>query len=359
MKDKKKHILAVNFGGIGDEILFFPTLKTIKNSYPDQPHITLVVEPRSASSGKLTNLVDDIITCDIKGKNKYSEIIKLLFKVWNRKYDVVFSSGGSTVVSVLLLLMGIKERIGYNSGRLSQILLTRAVSLKKQQYAGDMYHDLAKAVFPDAVAELPEVDVSEENINWAREKIGTKNKPVIVIHPGVSQMSIRKNIIKFWPAENWIELIMKLVDSDRYKVVLVGGPDDKAIFDKLKDQLAECNVSQNKLIDLYGKTQNIQQLAALVKVSDLIVCVDSAPMHIGVGVNTPTIAIFGPTDENKLLPIKNPNFIAIKNDCECRPCLWDKRQVSCEKLDCLKIPAKQVLNEIEKLLQENLRVLNK
>ena len=44
--------------------------------------------------------------------------------------------------------------------------------------------------------------------------------------------------------------------------------------------------------------------------------------HIGVATNTNTIAIFGPTDEKKLLP-DNPNFIAITNNCVCSPCLWE------------------------------------
>ena len=86
-------------------------------------------------------------------------------------------------------------------------------------------------------------------------------------------------------------------------------------------------------------------LARITKKAEVLICSDSAPMHIGVAVGTKTLALFGPTDEKKLLPVSE-KFIAIKNNADCRPCLWDKRQTTCERLDCLKID----LDEVVKLI---------
>mgnify|MGYP004679548095 FL=1 len=41
-----RKILAVNFGGIGDEILFLPTLWSLKKEYPNAS-ITLALESRA------------------------------------------------------------------------------------------------------------------------------------------------------------------------------------------------------------------------------------------------------------------------------------------------------------------------
>ena len=83
----------------------------------------------------------------------------------------------------------------------------------------------------------------------------------------------------------------------------------------------------------------------------MLICVDSAPMHIGVGLKKPVIALFGPTDEAKLLPVGNKLFTAIKNDSlTCRPCLWDKRQTSCKKTDCLNIEPDYVFNVLTEKL---------
>ena len=79
-------------------------------------------------------------------------------------------------------------------------------------------------------------------------------------------------------------------------------------------------------------------------------CSDSAPLHIAVALGVRTFVIFGSTDDTKLIPQSN-NVIPIKADCDCplRPCLWEKRQTTCEPLDCLKIPAQYIVDLISNL----------
>ena len=101
---KPKKILMINFGGIGDEILFLPAISSLKKEYPEAK-ITLVLEPRSKSVKNLTNLIDDVICVDIKGKHKYWELIKFLFKAGFGKFDMVFSSGANNLIPLLLFLL--------------------------------------------------------------------------------------------------------------------------------------------------------------------------------------------------------------------------------------------------------------
>lgn len=343
-EQKKIKILTVNFGGIGDEILFLPALKSLKEQYPNS-ELTLVTEPRSKSIKDLTNLVDNIFTCDIKGKNKYSEVARFLMHAWTNGYDLAVSSGGSSIVAILLFLTGIKQRIGYNSGKLSELLLTKAVKLNKNQYAANMYHDLvgnAESVL------VPEIYISDEHNEWAKS-ILKGEKQVVIVHPGVSKLSVQKNMFKFWPAKSWAELVNELLKEQKYKVVLVGGPDDKEIVTEINSILGDKD--QSDFLNMVGQTKNIAELAALVKNSNILVCVDSAPMHIGVGTGVNVVCIFGPTDEAKLIP-QDEKFAAVKvDDLECRPCLWEKRQTTCDKLDCLKIPVSKVLELVKQKLQ--------
>ena len=75
MKKNYKNILFINYGGIGDEILFLPAIKSVKEQYKDSK-ITLALEPRAKSIKSLTNYINDIITVDIKAKGfkKYFNI---------------------------------------------------------------------------------------------------------------------------------------------------------------------------------------------------------------------------------------------------------------------------------------------
>lgn len=345
-----KRILVINFGGIGDQILFFPVLTTLKKVFNDA-FITFVTEQRSKGAVKLTRNIDEIYIRDLKGRNKLFEAIKLISKAFFGRYDMVVSSGSSALIPILLFLTGIKERIGYDSGMLSRLLLTRAVPLKKQQYASNMYHDLVAHFDNEREVGLPELQlsISEDIMKYIDGLLAgnTDGKRQIVIHPGVSKLSIQKKVIKFWDEANWLELIKKLLSDGRYRVILTGGPDDREIYASIRKNLSEIGVVQDSLLDLSEEKLGIDEFAYIVSKSDLLVCVDSAPMHIAVGLKKPVVAIFGPTDEKKLLPTYNNLFIPVKNDSvQCRPCLWDKRQVSCDKRDCLNISVEQVFDAV-------------
>ena len=323
-----KNILLINFGGIGDEILFLPVIQGLKKSYPDAK-ITLCLEGRSSAFLNLTNLIDNSFFVDIKTKNKYLEMLKLYFKALVGKYDLVVSSGGNTLISLFLFFTGIKTRIGYKTSKISENLLTYAVPLNKNQYASNMYFDLIKPI-SDIEFELPKINVQEF------DKISNS----VLIHPGVSKISIAKNITKTINADKWTELIKLLLQKGK-KVYLAGGPDDVECIEQIREKLNGIDLSN--FVDMFGKTKNIFELVELIKKSEVLICSDSAPMHIGVATNTKTIAIFGPTDDELLLP-KSDKFFAIKNDVSCRPCLWAKRQTTCDELTCLNIDLTKILN---------------
>lgn len=323
--------LFINFGGIGDEILFLPTIQSFKNKYPEAK-ITLALEPRSKSIKDLSSLINNVLLIDVKGKNKYIELLKLLFEARKGNFDVVFSSGGNKLISILLFLTGIKQRYGFFTGNLSKVLLTQPCPLIKNQYAAKMYHELVKPLTKDE-ADMPQIYI---------ENSTTKEPNSVVIHPGVSKMSVSKNMVKTYSPQKWKELIKKLISMGK-KVYLAGGPDDKEYI----EAIAPTFDNTENFVNYYGQTKNIMELAKLIDSKEVLICCDSAPMHIGVAVNTKVIAIFGPTDEKKLIPQNNKNFVAVQNkNCSCRPCLWDKRNTTCPQVNCLNIPIEEIIKEL-------------
>ena len=323
------NILAINFGGIGDEIFFLPSLISLKKEYPDAK-ITLALEPRSKSVKDLTDVIDNLFLIDIKGKNKYTELLKLVYLARRGNFDLVASSGGNKLISILLTLTGIKKRYGYDTGKLSRILLTKAVPLNKNQYACAMYHDLVTPI-TNHKTYLPEINVEQQ------EKISNS----VLIHPGVSKMSVQKGMIKTIPAGIWAETVDLLIEKGKH-VILAGGPDDKEVIETIRK-----NTKNKNFEDYYGKTKNLKDLAILIGKAEKFICSDSAPLHVGVAMQTKTYVIFGPTDDNKLIP-KSDNVIAIKaqDTCPIKPCLWEHRQTTCESLECLKITPQYITDLI-------------
>lgn len=324
-----KRILFINFGGLGDEILFLPTILSVKEQFKDS-EITLALEERSRGITSLTDVINKTLFANIKGKKKYFELFKLLLKIWNNKYDMVISSGSNKFISVFLFMTFIKEKYGYNTGKLSKILLTKAIDLNKNQYAVDMYHDLAKYV---------------TNIRTELPILSIQKKPVIensiLIHPGVSKISVQKGMIKTIQPNQWAEVIEQLANSGKH-VLLAGGPDDKECIDTIQKL-----VPPEKYENLFGQTKNLRELAELISSAEIFLCSDSAPLHIAVALGIKTFVIFGSTDDKKLIP-QNNNVIAVKADCNCplQPCLWERRQTTCNELSCLQIPTDKIINTI-------------
>ena len=319
-----KNILAINFGGLGDEILFLPALISLKKQFPDAK-ITLALEPRSKSVQQLTNIIDDVILVDIKGGKwgkwgKYIEIINFIVKAMFGNYDIVVSSGGNKMISIIEALTFIPEKYGYDTGKLSRMLLTKAVPLNKNQYAGQMYHDLVTPI-TDIKTELPQITIESE------QKIPNS----VLIHPGVSLMSKQKGCIKSITSKEWADLIDRLSAYGKH-VILAGGPDDEECIKEI-EQYSQTHNYEN----YYGKTKNLQDLAKLISSAEKFVCSDSAPLHIAVALGVKTYPIFGPTDDKKLIP-QNENIIPLKtkDNCPLKPCLWERRMTSCEELHCLK-----------------------
>ncbi len=325
------NILAINFGGIGDEIFFLPALISLKKEFPEAK-ITLALEPRSKSVKDLTNIIDDLFLIDVKGKNKYTELLKLVYLARKGHFDMVFSSGGNKFISILLTLTGIKKRYGYDTGKLSKILLTKAVPLNKNQYACAMYHDLITPV-TNYKTYLPEINVERQ------EKIPNS----VLIHPGVSKMSLQKGMVKTITADVWAQTVDLLLEKGKH-VILAGGPDDKEVIETI---LSRITLHSSVFTNYYGKTKSLKDLAVLIGKAEKFICSDSAPLHVAVAMGTKTYVIFGPTDDKKLIP-QSENVIPIKasDNCPIKPCLWEHRQTTCEKLDCLKITAQDIVQKV-------------
>lgn len=318
-------ILFINFGGLGDEILFLPAIISVRKDFPNAK-ITLALEPRSKGITALTDVIDNVMFADIK-KHRYLALIKLLIKIWRGKYDIVISSGSNKFISLFLFMTFIKKRIGYNTGKLSKLLLTDAVELNKNQYAAKMYHDLVRSI-TSYNTEIPQINVDRKTVK----------ENTILIHPGVSLLSVSKGMIKTVPAKTWANVINLLYRAGK-KVILAGGPDDYEVIKVIQDSVPGENFE-----NYFGKTKSLKELAELISGAEKFICSDSAPMHIAAALETKTYAIFGSTDDKKLIP-DNGKVIPIKaKGCSCllRPCLWEKRQTTCSSLECLNISAEEI-----------------
>ena len=298
-------ILALIPGGISDQLLFFPTLQSIKEKYPEAT-IDVMVEPRSKTTYRVCKHVQEVLVFDFQDRNGLADYLNLLGMIRDREYEVVITLEKNWVISFLLWLNGIPTRIGYEYS--NPLFINSIVPLKEEQYIAYMYHDLLKGL--NITSPCPElaINVPKEDINWAESQqqlLNIKSTGYILIHGGASPLTIVQGINKIYPVPKWQRIIDDLqMRQPDIPIVLLCGPDD---FEWTTEIL---NVCPNVKV---ANTPDIGKLAAMIAGANLMLCTDSAPMQLAVAVGTYTIALFGPTKMKKWLPSKSDRFIGIES----------------------------------------------
>jgi ADP-heptose:LPS heptosyltransferase len=301
-------IVALVPGGIGDQLLFFPTLDDLKQCYPNA-EIDVVVEPRAKSAYQLSKSVNETIIYDFKDRNSPADWANLLGVIRDRTYDIAISLGRRWEIGLLLWLTGVPVRVGYDSGS-GNFFLTNPVPLKTEQYAAQMYHDLLKGLgFAKPCPELS-VSIPKRDLEWAereKSKLGLSESGYVLIHAGSSELSKSMGINKIYPTSHWHTIIQDFQQKQPdLPIVVVQGPEDADIVAALVQPFPTLKVVS---------PGDLGKLATLIAGANLVLCTDSAPMHLAVALKVYTLALFGPTDPDRLLP-KTDKVLGIKSPTE-------------------------------------------
>ena len=122
------------------------------------------------------------------------------------------------------------------------------------------------------------------------------------------------------------------------KLVFTSGPDreEKQMVNSICEGLDAFNLA--------GKI-SLQELGALILLSDCLLCVDSVPFHMANALKKKVVALFGPTSEITWGPWRNPHASVIVKPFSCRPCYQDGCGGS-KRSDCMETIEVQEVMEV-------------
>lgn len=302
-------ILALVPGGIGDQLLFFPTLDDLRAYYP-KAEIDVIVEPRAKAAYRVCKSVDEVLTFDFKDRNGMADFGNLLGIIRDREYDAALSLGRRWSVGALLWMSGIPTRIGYGTSA-GRWFFTNSVPLNTEQYAAHMYHDLLKGFGIDTPCPDLSVSVPKSDIEWVQneqKRLGISETGYILIHGGSSQLARDKGIDKTYPVKKWQQILEDIHQKQpNLPILMVQGPEDNKFTASILQSFPDLKITS---------PPDIGKLAATIAGADLMICTDSAPMHLAVAVGTYAIALFGPTEAKKLLPPNSERFIGLQSSTQ-------------------------------------------
>ena len=164
-----------------------------------------------------------------------------------------------------------------------------------------------------------------------------------------------KGFLHFHPASRWLfkcwpvthaAAWLRLAHAQGHQIVLTGAPqgDEARYVAEIITAIPEIPV-----VNLCGQL-SLPMLAALTARARVFVGMDSAPMHIAAAMQTPTVALFGPSGEIEWAPWHTPARILTAPKFHCRPCGQDGCGGS-KRSDCLAaITPAQVMAAVNDLL---------
>ncbi|MFX0137374.1 MAG: lipopolysaccharide heptosyltransferase II [Candidatus Hodarchaeota archaeon] len=316
---KIKNILIYLSMGIGDIILFTPTLKIIKETFP-HAQIALMTNMQSSYINIFqgSGLIDEIIY--FSRKSNILKKIRFIKKMRDKHFDLLINGfwTDDIYLALICVLCNIPCRAGYCSNDKwhgsYDFIYNIKVEMGENEHEIDRGLRLAYALgaFEPSIEKKPAIFLEEKDELFAKEFFIEnrleKNDLIIGIQPGTATHQKWKR----WALEKYSELSSRLIKSHKAKIVIFGSRDELTLAENLK------GMTKYEVVDSIGKT-TIKEAAALIKRCNLFICNDSGLMHISAAVDTPVIAIYGPTDYRRTAPFGDIHTIIRKN-ISCSPC---------------------------------------
>ncbi len=357
-----KKILVINPFGIGDVLFTTPFLRNFKENFPEVS-IGYIGNSRTESLLKLNPNVEKVFIYDrdeystIYKKSKLAYVKKIAHfagEIRRERFDAVFDFSLNSAANFFTRLVGIKSRIGFNYKNRSPLLTYKApFDGFEGKHVVDFYLDLLSGLGCRISSRELQLPIDPQDECWADDFIDKNN-----LRRGLKRVALLPGAGASWGEgakfrrsndDNYAKLVDKIIEKLPTQIILMG--------DKLESQLCESvaglSLSERKgqIVKAYGQT-TIGQLAALLSKCDLAILNDGGPLHMAVAVNTKTVSIFGPVDENIYGPygVKIAHRVVSQNIL-CRPCYRKFRMTNCSHVSCLKtITVDQVFQEVEKAL---------
>jgi len=338
---KRRRILVIKLGAMGDLILVVPSLRMLRERYPDAS-ITLLVDRKLAPIISACPYLDDMILVDRKKLSNILYLLKTARRVRREGFDMSVDLHNNKWTHLLAYLGGAVQRFGFARGkwgfllnRPDQTFETGDSPLRHQ------FRVLSKAGvtnFDDTLELWPKA----EHLEKARQALEVlKPKPSTKLI-GFVMGSSPNWPSKRWPSDHFVALAKRLFEKYDARIVLIGSPDEADLAQPFY------SFGGDKVLDLIGKTA-LEELPAFFKDLSLVVTGDTAPLHMAAAMNVPIVSLFGPTDAKRHVP-PGKKIDVLFHHLPCQP-YYDGVCKAKEPLACLAhISVEDVFEHCQRIL---------
>ena len=319
-------ILIIKLRAIGDVVLSTPIIENLQKAFPNAT-IEFLTEPPSAPLVQNHPGLNRVIVYPRQQLEKWPVYKRwffdsqFLWKLRAEKYDLVLDLFGNPRSAIMTRLTGAPRRVGYNFRGRKAAYTTVVTNRGADVHEVEFNLDALRALRIPVVSHQPKVFVPEEDKRIIQSWIEQNQ---LTDHFLIGLNSSGSWPAKRWPNEKFIQLGKRLRDRFAAVVVVLWGPGEKEIAQKIVEGIGEGA--------FLAPQTTLLQLAALCRRLGLLVSNDSGPMHISAAMGTPTLGIYGPTNSRLQGPFGEKARAVAHWPIPCLGC----NRLTCPLMDCMK-----------------------
>ncbi|HEX8570402.1 MAG TPA: glycosyltransferase family 9 protein [Caulobacteraceae bacterium] len=273
MASKPFPILFITSTRIGDAVLSSGLLKKLVDEIP-HARFTVAAGPAAAPLFRDVPRLDQLIAMEKRGSGLHW--LDLWSKVRRTRWGLVVDVRGSGLSAAL-------------SAKVRAVYKSPGEGAEPEHKVVEMARLLKVADDPPS----PHIFVSDETQADADRRLGDGG-PILALAPGANWIGKR------WPSERFSVLATRILGRDgamsNGRLLLVGGPEDRRAAEAVRRELP-----RKRVIDTTGEV-DLLTVQAMLKRARLFIGNDSGLMHMSAAAGTPTLGLFGPSDERRYGP---------------------------------------------------------
>jgi len=331
-------ILLIRTAYLGDVIMTLPILKPLKERFP-KASVTVLTSSGGREILQNNPYVDDVIVYEPFWfyPSRFRGYLTFLSGFRKRSFDLVIEARAD-IRDILFLVLPArsKAKLSYAVGG-GRYILTHVAPYERRKHKVDYHLDLVRYLGgrTDSIQwGIWLTEAEKEDVAQLLRKSGV-SEPYFCVHPG------GRLPLKRWPSDRWAILCDRMIDRFQLPLLLLSAGTEIGLVREIT------GLMRNRPIILAGET-TIRQLSGVIAQASLLVCNDSAPMHIAAALGTPTVAIFGPSKSIETGPY-GKNHVIVEKEFACRPTCDESRCTNKHHHACMEsISVEDVFHVVEK-----------
>jgi ADP-heptose:LPS heptosyltransferase len=329
-----RRVLVISATALGDTLFSTPAIRALKERYPAWE---LEVLAHRVFGNLLAHNPHVARLWSYPGRNR--RLLTLVRDLRSRAYDLaIILHGNDPEATLLAYLSGSPFIIGSARSPLSFAYAATARPTDPHEHAIERRLDYVRLVGADTADKRMDLFLPPEELERAAAILTTnfgRVPPLLMaFHPTGS------GPYKSWPAANFIELGNFLHQKYGAPLLMISGSKDRP-----QAEAIAARISGPTLVT--GGRLTLLTVAALLKRCRLLIANDSGPLHLGLALGTPTIALLGADHPARIGPyeVEWGTFLHKREEsCGLHPC----RLLKCRDNVCLKaISVPEVVRVIE------------